>query len=233
MCGAVSTCSTTAVHANAADQPANIACLPAPQNPENLYDPSSATGGTYAAAQVIWDAFASRNGDGKRSIALMIIPLMGQFFCGLASLTSNSRWVRSGMRDRGQRARAPGAACGTAVHASGCMHQFKLNVACCASITPSTTTTPTLRRMLYAFSRDGAVPGSRWWHKVHPRTQTPMNAVWLCVFVAFLLGLPVLNSTVVSHRMLALVRCRKQRTVGACVGCSLPCCPALGGACAD
>ena len=75
------------------------------------------------------------------------------------------------------------------------MHQCKLRAACCASATAATT--PTLRRMLYAFSRDGAVPGSRWWHRVHPRTQTPMNAVWLCVLVAFLLGLPVLNSTVV------------------------------------
>lgn len=79
-----------------------------------------------------------------------------------------------------------------------CMHQCKPRAASWACTTAATTPA-ILRRMLYAFSRDGAVPGSRWWHKVHPRTQTPMNAVWLCVLVAFLLGLPVLNSTVVSR----------------------------------
>ena len=52
-------------------------------------------------------------------------------------------------------------------------------------------------RMLYAFSRDGAVPGSRWWHHINPHTKTPVNAVWLSVVVAFLLGLPVLDSAVV------------------------------------
>lgn len=41
--------------------------------------------------QVVWDAFAARYGDGMRSIALLVIPLVGQFFCGMASITSNSR----------------------------------------------------------------------------------------------------------------------------------------------
>jgi hypothetical protein len=31
--------------------------------------------------------------------------------------------------------------------------------------------------MLYAFSRDGAVPLSRWWRKVDPRFEAPVNAV--------------------------------------------------------
>ena len=34
-------------------------------------------------------------------------------------------------------------------------------------------------RMIYAFSRDGALPGSAFWHKVNPRTRTPTNGVWL------------------------------------------------------
>ena len=42
-------------------------------------------------AQVVWDAFEARYGSGRSSIALMIIPLFGQFFCGMASVTSNSR----------------------------------------------------------------------------------------------------------------------------------------------
>ena len=47
-------------------------------------------------------------------------------------------------------------------------------------------------RMIYAFSRDGAVPGHRLWHRINPRTRTPTNAVWLAVGLAFLLGLPSL-----------------------------------------
>ena len=34
-------------------------------------------------------------------------------------------------------------------------------------------------RMIYAFSRDGALPGSAIWHKVNKRTRTPTNAIWL------------------------------------------------------
>ena len=43
-------------------------------------------------------------------------------------------------------------------------------------------------RMLWAFSRDGAVPGSSIWHKVDPKTKIPRNAVWGMVFFAMLLG---------------------------------------------
>ena len=47
-------------------------------------------------------------------------------------------------------------------------------------------------RMIYAFSRDGAVPGSQFWHRVNPRTRTPTNSIWLAVVGAFILGLPYL-----------------------------------------
>lgn len=47
-------------------------------------------------------------------------------------------------------------------------------------------------RMIYAFSRDGALPGSRLWHRINKRTRTPTNAVWLAAGGAFLLGLPYL-----------------------------------------
>ena len=47
-------------------------------------------------------------------------------------------------------------------------------------------------RMIYAFSRDGAVPGHKYWHRLHPSTRTPVNAVWLACFAAFLLGIPSL-----------------------------------------
>jgi Amino acid transporters len=68
---------------------------------------------------------------------LVIISIVAQLFCGMASVTANSR-------------------------------------------------------MIYAFSRDGAVPGHRIWHRINPRTRTPTNSVWLAVFLAFLLGVPSL-----------------------------------------
>jgi amino acid transporter len=47
-------------------------------------------------------------------------------------------------------------------------------------------------RMIYAFSRDGAIPGSSFWHKINPRTRTPTNSIWFAVVGAALLGLPSL-----------------------------------------
>jgi amino acid transporter len=49
-------------------------------------------------------------------------------------------------------------------------------------------------RMIYAFARDGAIPGSKFWHKINKRTQTPTNAVWLAAGGALLLALPYLWS---------------------------------------
>jgi amino acid permease (GABA permease) len=47
-------------------------------------------------------------------------------------------------------------------------------------------------RMIYAFSRDGALPGSAIWHRVNHRTRTPTNAIWLAAAGALILGLPYL-----------------------------------------
>jgi amino acid transporter len=49
-------------------------------------------------------------------------------------------------------------------------------------------------RMIYAFSRDGAIPGSSFWHRINPRTRTPTNSIWLAAVGAFILGLPYLYS---------------------------------------
>ncbi len=47
-------------------------------------------------------------------------------------------------------------------------------------------------RMIYAFSRDGAIPGSRLWHQINPKTRTPTNSIWLAMVGAIALGLPSL-----------------------------------------
>ncbi|KAJ3985066.1 amino acid transporter [Lentinula detonsa] len=44
-------------------------------------------------------------------------------------------------------------------------------------------------RVVFAFSRDNALPGSRWWKRINPYTQTPVNAVWLVMLVAGICGL--------------------------------------------
>jgi amino acid permease (GABA permease) len=94
----------------------------------------SATG--VPPAQIFIDAVGATGGK-----LLLLIAIGAQLFCGMASVTANSR-------------------------------------------------------MIYAFSRDGALPGSRFWHQISKRTRTPTNAVWLAAVGAFLLGLPYLwNAT--------------------------------------
>ena len=51
-------------------------------------------------------------------------------------------------------------------------------------------------RMIYAFARDGAIPGSSFWHRINQRTRTPTNSIWLAAVGAFILGLPYLYSPV-------------------------------------
>lgn len=97
----------------------------------------AATAADTAAPVAIWTAALSRVG----AELLLLIAVVAQFFCGMASVAANSR-------------------------------------------------------MLFAFSRDGAVPGHRWWHRINPRTRTPTNSIWFCVVFSFLLAVPVLWSSV-------------------------------------
>ena len=73
------------------------------------------------------------------AVFLMIIVVGAQFYCGMSSVTANSR-------------------------------------------------------MIYAFSRDNAIPGSHFWHRINPRTRTPTNSIWFATVGAFILGLPYLWS---------------------------------------
>ncbi len=100
------------------------------------YDAVLGTATGVPPVQVFLDAVGPVGG-----VLLLLIVIGAQFFCGMASVTANSR-------------------------------------------------------MLYAFARDGAVPGSRIWHSINPRTRTPTNSIWFCVVFAFMLGLPYLwNAT--------------------------------------
>ncbi len=93
---------------------------------------NSATG--VPPAQIFIDAIGKVGGE-----FLLLIAIGAQFFCGMSSITANSR-------------------------------------------------------MIYAFSRDGALPGSRFWHQINKRTRTPTNSIWLAAVGAFILGVPYLWS---------------------------------------
>jgi amino acid transporter len=50
--------------------------------------------------------------------------------------------------------------------------------------------------VVYAYSRDGALPGSRWLKLVNNYTKTPVNAVWFVITIGALLGLLMFASPV-------------------------------------
>jgi amino acid transporter len=99
----------------------------------NDADYATAAGAAGAAPAVIFIDAIGKNG----AAVLLLIVIGAQFYCGMSSVTANSR-------------------------------------------------------MIYAFSRDGAVPGSQFWHKVNPRTRTPTNSIWFAAVGALILGLPYL-----------------------------------------
>jgi amino acid permease (GABA permease) len=99
------------------------------------YDAERTTSLGLPPAQIFIDAAGRHTGE-----FLLLICMVAQWFCGMASVTANSR-------------------------------------------------------MSYAFARDGALPGSRIWKQVNPRTGTPTNSIWLCVAISIVLVLPSLWNT--------------------------------------
>jgi len=98
------------------------------------YEPERTGATGVPPAQIFIDAVGNTGGK-----LLLLIAIGAQLFCGMSSVTANSR-------------------------------------------------------MIYAFSRDGALPGSAFWHRVNKRTRTPTNAIWLAAGFAFVLGLPYLKN---------------------------------------
>jgi amino acid permease (GABA permease) len=75
------------------------------------------------------------------------------------------------------------------------MAKFLLFIVCGAQFFCGMASVTANSRMSYAFSRDNAIPGSRWWAKVNTRTGTPTNSVWLCVVLSIILASPALFNT--------------------------------------
>ncbi|KAH9932720.1 amino acid transporter [Epithele typhae] len=53
-------------------------------------------------------------------------------------------------------------------------------------------------RVVFAFARDRALPGSRWWRRMNRHTRTPVNAVWLVMGISALCGLLGFSATAFS-----------------------------------
>ncbi|KAJ4818103.1 Amino-acid permease BAT1-like protein [Rhynchospora pubera] len=70
-------------------------------------------------------------------------------------------------------------------------------------------------RMAYAFSRDGAMPFSKVWHKVNNK-EVPFNAVWLAVVIGFCMALTSLGSEVAFQAMVSIA------TIGLYISYALP-----------
>jgi len=51
-------------------------------------------------------------------------------------------------------------------------------------------------RMMYAFARDGGIPGHKFFHKVDEKRRSPIRTIWLACTLSFILGLPSLGSAV-------------------------------------
>ncbi|KAI1617406.1 amino acid transporter-like protein [Exophiala viscosa] len=75
---------------------------------------------------------------------------------------------------------------GLAMFALNIVAQFFVGVGC----------TITATRVIFAYSRDGAIVGSRYWKQIHPKTRTPVYATWGVLFVSALLGLLMFASPV-------------------------------------
>ena len=50
-------------------------------------------------------------------------------------------------------------------------------------------------RCTWAFARDGAIPGSRWWKQINPKLDVPLNAMMMIMVVELVLGLIYFGST--------------------------------------
>ena len=99
------------------------------------------------------NAFVAQGGRGL-GLFLIFIVMIAQFFCGMSSITANSR-------------------------------------------------------MIFAFSRDGAVPAAKYWHHVNPKRRVPVRSAWFGAVGAFILSVwyiwsPVAYFAVVSIAVIGL-----------------------------
>jgi amino acid transporter len=70
--------------------------------------------------------------------------------------------------------------------------EFLLFIAVVAQCFCTTASVTSASRMMFAFSRDGAVPGHRLWRRVARRERVPVYTIWAVCALAFVLVVPSL-----------------------------------------
>lgn len=83
------------------------------------------------------------------------------------------------------------------VQASCLLHSDGLFIDCMQYVTGAAQCVDA-SRVVYAFSRDNALPGSKWWKIMNKWTQTPVNAVWLVVSCSAICGFVGFSSAALS-----------------------------------
>jgi amino acid transporter len=76
--------------------------------------------------------------------------------------------------------------------------EFLLVIACVAQFFCGLASVTSASRMMFAFSRDGAVPGHQLWRRVS-RDRVPVNAVWAIAVLSWALMLPTLKNPVIGY----------------------------------
>src|SRR6266487_841013 len=76
--------------------------------------------------------------------------------------------------------------------------EFLLVIAVVAQFFCGTASVTSASRMMFAFSRDGAIPGHRWWRQVN-RSRVPVYAVCAIVTLSWLLMVPTLWNAIVGY----------------------------------
>jgi amino acid transporter len=77
--------------------------------------------------------------------------------------------------------------------------EFLLVIACVAQFFCGLASVTSASRMMFAFSRDRAIPGHRLWRKVSKTERVPVNSIWAICFLAWALMLPTLKNPVVGY----------------------------------
>jgi amino acid transporter len=77
--------------------------------------------------------------------------------------------------------------------------EFLLVIACVAQFFCGTASVTSASRMMFAFSRDGAIPGHRTWRRVSATNRVPIFAVCAIVTLSWLLMVPTLWNAIVGY----------------------------------
>jgi amino acid transporter len=77
--------------------------------------------------------------------------------------------------------------------------EFLLFIAVVAQVFCTIASVTSASRMMFAFSRDGAIPGHRLWRRVSKRDRVPVNSVWAIAFLSWALMLPTLKNAAVGY----------------------------------